>query len=131
MGVLRLVSDVVDAHLEGAPVLGPTEQALRGEAGDHLREDREHVDAHQRSNSPSGGSIVTRPCSCAVMKTTGTSAPLSSTSRSAAGFDSTSVTVPTASPSDEDDGRPDQLVHPEDVVVLVLQRFGLQDDPAP
>ena len=68
-----------------------------------LGEDREDVDAHghaaHRSSRPSGGSTTTRPASCSTTNTIGTSAPLSSTSRSCAGFASTAATAPERAPA--------------------------------
>ena len=75
--------------------------------------------------------MVTRPGAWSTTKTTGTSAPPSSTSRSLAGLACTDVTVPTCAAVGEDDGRPDQLVHPERVVVVVVDRLGPQDRAAP
>src|SRR5207302_2707665 len=52
-----------------------------------------------QSNKPAGGSITTRPASWNTTKRRGTRPPVSSTSRSLAGFASTAVTVPRSVPS--------------------------------
>src|SRR5262245_8491218 len=52
-----------------------------------------------RSKRPSGGSIVTRPGAWSTTNVTGTRAPVSSSSRSAAGLATTDTHVPTSSPA--------------------------------
>ena len=154
-------AEVVDPDVEHAGLLGLAEQALAGEALDHGREDGEDVDpharhgapvrrphatradelhrpaqsahaaAHQRSNRPSGGSMVRAP-----------SVVLGDEHdrHQRAGVEHEQVAGRVGlhlrdrahrRAVEERHGRADELVHPQVVVVVIVDGLGAQHDTAP
>ncbi len=99
MDIGRLLADVVASQIEQARTAGLAQQALGAEVVDERGEQREDVDAQRahgesRSNSPSGVSTTITPSAFDTTKFDGTSAPESSSSRSAAGFAMTDTHTP-------------------------------------
>ena len=133
-----LLPDVVAAQVEQALTTGLAEQALRAEVVDESREQREDVDpqhlagrrwfpearaggtSHQESRSkrPSGVSTWIVSASIDTTKFDGTSAPVSSSRRSAAGLASTETHTAPVGAVGVDDTAADHLVHPERVGIV-------------
>ena len=112
-----------------APRRSPASRAA-AMAGRPQRDSRRSRAGLESSNSPSGGSIDGRPRRrTTATNTTGTSAPLSSSSRSWAGLATTATTVPRSVPPTSTTRGADQLVHPQRVGVV--ERLGQQHRPRP
>src|ERR1019366_3952810 len=99
--VIGGVSKIVDEPLPHAALTRATEYRGISVSSESLRKESQNVDAQRHSKSPSGTSTSMSVCaSTEVTNVRGTSAPVSRTNKSLAGFASTSTTVPRTTPAE-------------------------------
>src|SRR5438094_633627 len=102
----RIVAELVERDLEGAPLAGAAQDAGRERGAEHLGKEREDVDAHGvQSRRPGGGSITTRRPARSIARTTSATtgircsrSAVRTTQTSLAPVASVATSVPSCSP---------------------------------